>query len=37
VTGMADDVRQGVAMAAAALDSGAAREVLEKIIELTNA
>jgi len=37
VANKADDVRQGVALAAAALDSGAAQETLRKVVALTNA
>jgi anthranilate phosphoribosyltransferase len=36
VAGRADDLRQGVALAAAAIDSGAARRILDRVIALTN-
>ncbi len=36
VAGKADDLRQGAAMAAEALDSGRARAVLAKLVEVTN-
>jgi anthranilate phosphoribosyltransferase len=37
VAGKAGDLRQGIALAAAAIDSGAARRTLDKMIAITNA
>jgi anthranilate phosphoribosyltransferase len=37
VGGLADDLAQGIAKAEAALDSGAAREVLERLVKQTAA
>jgi anthranilate phosphoribosyltransferase len=37
VAGVAANLREGVARAATAIDSGAARHVLDRLVEITNA